>query len=266
MAIYAVGDLQGCLTPLQCLLEQVQFDPARDTLWCTGDLVNRGPQSLETLRFVYSLGDACVTVLGNHDLHLLAVAAGKAKCKRGDTLDTILDAPDRHSLLDWLRRRPLLHHQHGYTLVHAGIAPQWTLEQAMQLAGEVEQALRGDNSDDFFAHMYGNSPRKWKDELAGFERLRVITNYFTRMRFCNRKGKLDLDNKQGPEAAESGTLPWFEVPERRMAGQKIIFGHWAALEGRASCPNIYPLDTGCVWGGRLTLMRLSDEKCFSCHC
>lgn len=266
MTVYAVGDLQGCLEPLLCLLDEVAFNPSRDTLWCTGDLVNRGPASLETLRFIHGLGNACVTVLGNHDLHLLAIAYGQAKCKRSDTLDEILAAPDRDKLLEWLRHQPLVHYENGYTLVHAGIAPQWSLDEAISLAGEVHNILQGDEPESFFAHMYGNTPARWDDKLEGFDRLRLITNYFTRMRFCSRKGKLDLDNKQGPETAGKNCYPWFEVPGRAMAGQKIIFGHWAALEGRALCPDVYPLDTGCVWGGKMTLMRLGDEKLFSCHC
>lgn len=266
MTIYAVGDLQGCLQPLKCLLNDVGFNPAKDTLWCTGDLINRGPESLETLRFIYSLGDACVTVLGNHDLHLLAVAYTNAPQKRSDTLNEILAAPDAGQLLQWLRRQPLIHHEHDYTLVHAGIAPQWSLAEAIERAAEVETVLRSDHYRDFLSNMYGNKPKKWKPELEGYERLRVITNYFTRMRFCNENGKLDLSNKQGPEAAEPGTVPWFDVPGRPMAGQNIIFGHWAALQGKTRTANIYPLDTGCVWGGSMTMMRLSDQALFHCNC
>lgn len=266
MTVYAVGDLQGCLKPLQCLLEQVTFNPAEDVLWCTGDLVNRGPQSLQTLRFIKGMGDACVTVLGNHDLHLLAVAQGKAQCKPSDTLDEILAAPDRDELLHWLRHRPLIHYQYGYTLVHAGIAPQWSLDEAISLAKEVELVLQGNHPEDFFAHMYGNKPAKWKNSLNGFERLRVITNYLTRMRFCSYKGKLDLVNKQGPECPVTGNYPWFAVPHRKMAGQNIIFGHWAALLGKTDRDDVFPLDTGCVWGESMTLMRLGDNKRFSCHC
>ena len=266
MTVYVVGDLQGCLQPLKCLLNDVGFNPAHDVLWCTGDLINRGPESLATLRFIYSLGDACVTVLGNHDLHLLAVANGLAESKRGDTLDEIINAADAKELLEWLRHRQLIHHQYGYTLAHAGIAPQWSLEEAIQYAGEVETALRSDNYVEFLANMYGNKPKKWKPELEGFDRLRVIVNYFTRMRFCTAKGKLELSNKQGPLNAEAGTMPWFHVPGRKMVHQKILFGHWAALQGHTSRLNVYPLDTGCVWGEKMTLMRLPDEVLFRCKC
>lgn len=266
MTTYVVGDLQGCLQPLKCLLNDVGFNPQHDVLWSTGDLINRGPESLETLRFIYSLGSACVTVLGNHDLHLLAVANGTASPKGGDTLDEILAAPDANELLHWLRHRPLLHHEHGYTLVHAGIAPQWSLEDAMARAREVESVLRSDNYGEYLANMYGNKPKKWKPELEGYDRLRVITNYFTRMRFCNERGKMDLGNKQGPQNAEPGTMPWFHVPNRKMRDHKIIFGHWAALLGQTSRLNVYPLDTGCVWGEKMTLMRLPDEVIYRCKC
>lgn len=266
MTTYVVGDLQGCLSPLKKLLEQVAFDPQQDRLWCTGDLINRGSESLAALRFIHDLGESCITVLGNHDLHLLAVAYGFAECKAGDTLDEILAAPDKEQLLDWLRHRPLIHHEHGYTLAHAGIAPQWSLAEAISLACEVETALRGDNYQAFFANMYGNKPKKWKPELQGYDRLRVITNYFTRMRFCTEKGKLDFHNKRGLDAAEADTMPWFQVPNRKMAQQKIIFGHWAALQGVTHNPNVIALDTGCVWGNCMTLMRLPDEQRFSQDC
>lgn len=266
MAIYVVGDLQGCLKPLQCLLDKVHFNPQYDTLWCTGDLVNRGPESLAALRFIYQLGDSCVTVLGNHDLHLLAVAYGFAECKKGDTLEEILQAEDREQLLYWLRHRPLIHVQHGYTLAHAGIAPLWTQAQAIALASEVEAALRGDNFRDFLAQMYGNKPKKWKDSLTGYERLRLITNYFTRMRFCYANGKLDFHNKKSAANAEENTMPWFAVPHRAMANEKILFGHWAALEGKSNTENVYALDSGCVWGNKMTLMALPSEERYYCDC
>lgn len=266
MTTYAVGDLQGCLQPLKHLLQQVDFNPQKDTLWCTGDLVNRGPESLAALRFIHSLGDACITVLGNHDLHLLAVAYGFAHCANGDTLEDILSAPDKDELLHWLRHRPLIHHQYGYTLAHAGIAPQWSLTEALGFAREVEAALRADNFTDFLANMYGNKPKKWKAELSGYDRLRLITNYFTRMRFCSAKGKLDFTNKRGPDKADAGTMPWFTVPHRAMADEKIIFGHWAALQGITHTANVIALDTGCVWGNCMTLMRLDDQRLFHSSC
>ncbi|SRR5690554_2564179 len=266
MTTYAVGDLQGCLQPLKRLLEQVDFNPEKDILWCTGDLVNRGPESLAALRFIYALGDACITVLGNHDLHLLAVAYGFAQCSKGDTLEEILSAPDKDDLLHWLRHRPLLHHEHGYTLVHAGIAPQWSLKEARSLANEVEAALRAENFTDFLANMYGNKPAKWKPTLSGHDRLRLITNYFTRMRFCTAKGKLDFKNKHTVDQAAAGTMPWFSVPDRAMADQRIIFGHWAALQGKSHTKNTYALDTGCVWGNKMTMMRLDDQSLFHTDC
>lgn len=266
MSTYVVGDLQGCLKPLHCLLEQVSFNPAQDRLWCTGDLVNRGPESLATLRYIHSLGDACVTVLGNHDLHLLAVAYGNASLKRNDTLQEILDAPDAEILLEWLRHRPLMHHENHFTLVHAGIAPQWSVAQALIYAREVEMALTGNHFTDFLCHMYGNQPDLWQDNLSGTDRLRTITNYLTRMRFCFADGRLDLGNKLGPEHAKPGTYPWFNTPKRIATKDNIIFGHWAALQGQANTPHVFALDTGCVWGGDLTLLRVEDEKLFSCQC
>ncbi|CAA0120653.1 Bis(5'-nucleosyl)-tetraphosphatase, symmetrical [BD1-7 clade bacterium] len=266
MATYAVGDLQGCLDPLLCLLERVKFDPIQDTLWCAGDLVNRGPQSLETLRFVKSLGDACVAVLGNHDLHLLAVAYGGAKLKRSDTLKEILEADDCENLLTWLRHQPLVHHEYDYTLVHAGIPPIWSIKQARARAKEVEAVIQGPDYLNYFREMYGNKPDLWHDDLSGQDRLRCITNYLTRMRFCHADSTLDLSNKNGPEDAAPGTSPWYAFENRKAAGQRIIFGHWAALQGDSQGPDVFAMDTGCVWGGQLTLMRLDDQAMFSCNC
>ena len=266
MATYAVGDIQGCLSSLKCLLKDVNFDADSDTLWCAGDMINRGPQCLETLRFLKGLGDSCVTILGNHDLHLLAVAFGTASLKPSDTLQEILDAPDCDELLHWLRHKPLMHYQHGYALVHAGINPHWSIPQALQFAKEVETALRGNNYPAYFAAMYGNQPDLFDESLTGMDRLRCITNYFTRMRFCYLDGRLDLSNKQGPETASLGTLPWFELPNRKAEHNKILFGHWASLEGHCHQANLHALDTGCVWGGQLTMLRLEDEKRFCCTC
>ncbi|SDO36572.1 symmetrical bis(5'-nucleosyl)-tetraphosphatase [Pseudomonas jinjuensis] len=269
MATYAVGDLQGCLGPLKCLLERVKFDPAKDRLWSTGDLVNRGPQSLETLRFLHSIRDSLTCVLGNHDLHLLAVAHNVERLKKSDTLREIVEAPDRADLLDWLRRQPLVFHdrERDVALVHAGIPPQWSLEKSLLRAAEVEEALRDDERLPLFLEgMYGNEPAKWDKKLHGIERLRVITNYFTRMRFCTEDGRLDLKSKEGLDTAPPGYAPWFSFARRKTRGQKIIFGHWAALEGRVREPGLYALDTGCVWGGSLTLLNVDSGERISCDC
>ncbi|MFV3413259.1 symmetrical bis(5'-nucleosyl)-tetraphosphatase [Pseudomonas nitroreducens] len=269
MATYAVGDLQGCLEPLKCLLEQVKFDPAQDKLWLVGDLVNRGPASLETLRFLYAMRDSLVCVLGNHDLHLIAVAYNAERLKKNDTLREIVEAPDCPQLIEWLRRMPLIHHdsQRDITLVHAGIPPQWTIEKALLRAAEVEKALRDDTQLPMFLDgMYGNEPAKWDKKLHGIGRLRVITNYFTRMRFCTPDGKLDLKSKEGLDTAPPGYAPWFSYAERKAAGRKIIFGHWAALEGRCDVPGLFALDTGCVWGGSMTLMNVDTLERIHCSC
>ena len=260
MAIYAIGDVQGCFTALEELLAKIKFDSLRDTLWFTGDLVNRGPDSLAVLRFVKSLGVQHQTVLGNHDLHLLAVAYGAKKMRDSDTIKDILDAPDRDELIDWLRRQSLLVHNEklNYVLVHAGIAPPWTLSQAKMLAGEVEQVLQSDDPVELFKHMYGNTPDHWDDELTGVERLRCIVNYFTRMRLCYADGRLDLDYKGAMRDKPAELIPWFDLPGRKTADTKIVFGHWAALGGVADVPNVFPLDTGCVWGNCLSAMRLED--------
>jgi bis(5'-nucleosyl)-tetraphosphatase (symmetrical) len=269
MATYAVGDLQGCLEALQCLLKKVDFDPARDRLWLVGDLVNRGPQSLETLRFLYSIRESLVCVLGNHDLHLLAAGKNIERLKKSDTLLEIIDAPDRVELLEWLRQQKLMHYdeQRNIALVHAGIPPQWSLRKALKYAGEVEAALRDDNLlPAYLDGMYGNDPAKWDSDLKGVTRLRVITNYFTRMRFCTAEGKLDLKSKEGLGTAPAGYKPWFQHKERKTRDLKIIFGHWAALEGRSDEPGILALDTGCVWGGALTLMNVDTLERQSCKC
>ncbi|MBD2840293.1 symmetrical bis(5'-nucleosyl)-tetraphosphatase [Pseudomonas sp. JM0905a] len=269
MTAYAVGDLQGCLDPLKCLLEQVRFDPAKDELWLVGDLVNRGPKSLETLRFLYSIRESVVCVLGNHDLHLLAAANNIERLRKADTLREILEAPDRAELLDWLRRQKLLHYdeQRDIALVHAGIPPQWSLKKALKRAAEVEEALQDDARLPLFLDgMYGNEPAKWDGELHGVTRLRVITNYFTRMRFCRADGTLDLKSKEGLDTAPPGFAPWFSYPERKTRGQKIIFGHWAALEGNCNEPGLYALDTGCVWGGSMTLLNIDSGERISCSC
>lgn len=269
MATYAVGDLQGCLDPLKCLLERVAFDPQKDTLWLVGDLVNRGPQSLETLRFLYGIRQSLVCVLGNHDLHLLAVWQNIERLKKSDTLSEILNAPDCVELLEWLRQQKLMHYdeQRNLALVHAGVPPQWSLNKALKCAGEVEQALRDDNLfGPYLDGMYGNDPVKWDNDLTGAARLRVITNYFTRMRFCTRDGKLDLKSKEGIETAPPGYVPWFKHKERKTRNLKIIFGHWAALEGQCDEPGVFALDTGCVWGSAMTLMNVDTGERLRCDC
>ncbi len=256
MAVYAIGDVQGCDAELGCLLERIGFDPARDRLWLTGDLVNRGPHSLEVLRRVRGLGDAALMVLGNHDLHLLAMAAGNLK--HADlSLQPILHAPDRDELLDWLRHRPLIHHDPSLdmSLIHAGLPPQWDLAQAQACARELEAVLQGDGYRDFLRAMYGNTPARWSPNLSGLDRLRFIANCLTRLRFCTADGTLAL-KEQGPLGSQPpGILPWFAVPGRRSQGLRIVFGHWSTL-GYWTGPNLWAIDSGCVWGGALTALRL----------
>jgi bis(5'-nucleosyl)-tetraphosphatase (symmetrical) len=259
MAVYAIGDIQGCGDEFERLLERIQFNPEHDTLWLTGDLVNRGPRSLDVLRWVKSLGDAAITVLGNHDLHLLALAlAPNEKRKAKDTLDDILNAPDRDELLHWLRHQPLLHHdaQLRRTLIHAGLPPQWDLALAQACAREVETALRDiQRARELFEHMYGDEPDQWRDDLQGMARLRFITNSLTRLRVCTSDGRLKLKEKTPLAELKPGLLPWFRVPQRRSRNERIVFGHWSAL-GFYDQDNVLGLDTGCVWGGALCAMRL----------
>jgi bis(5'-nucleosyl)-tetraphosphatase (symmetrical) len=268
MAHYCIGDVQGCFSELMALLEHIKFDEQQDTLWFTGDLVNRGPQSLETLRFVKALGKKAITVLGNHDLHLLAVVYGKAKMHAADTLTPILAAADCEQLCDWLRHQPMLYHdaQLGYTLVHAGLPPQWDLEHALRYAHEVELVLQGDCFKDFLAEMYGNEPNCWSDALTGYPRLRVITNYLTRLRFCDAAGALELATKTESHLGPAGYFPWFSIPDRQTKFLNILFGHWAALKGHTNHLNVHALDTGCIWGNCLTAMRLEDGQRFSVAC
>ena len=266
MTTYAIGDVQGCFSAFQSLLEKIQFDPIKDDLWLTGDLVNRGPQSLEVLRFVKSL--RAKTVLGNHDLHLLAVFYGAHVLREKDTFRDILQAPDCDELMHWLRHQPLFFYddESGYAILHAGIASSWTIQKAKMLSQEVEAVLQGEAPHLFFQNMYGDMPCKWEDRLSGMERLRCITNYFTRMRFCHADGSLDLSYKGTLQDAPKELIHWFDVKTRVNAQNKIIFGHWAALSGKTDVPFVYPLDTGCVWGHCLTAMRLSDEKRFEVSC
>lgn len=266
MSTYAIGDIQGCFDELQQLLSLIDFNKKKDTLWLAGDLVNRGPKSLETLRFIKSLGTSAVTVLGNHDLHLLACAHGIKKAK--GSLSAIMEAPDRDELLNWLCQQPLVHHDKalGFTMVHAGIPPIWSIDKALALSQEVEEALQGASRQSYFDHMYGDLPDTWSDELSGHERLRLITNYFTRMRFCDAQGKLELKTKETADNWPAGYQPWFTFKSKHLKKQKIIFGHWAALEGNTQSKRIFGLDTGCVWGGALTALRLEDQQRFSLPC
>ena len=265
MATYAIGDLQGCFATLQALLKFFLFDPARDRLWFVGDLVNRGPASLECLRFIKSLGDRAVAILGNHDLHLLAVAHGIRQAHRSDTFTNILQAPDREELLDWLRHRPLALVEQGHLLVHAGLFPQWSLEQTMTLATEVQDILRGPDWLDFLAQMYGNTPDQWNDNLQGVERWRCIINGLTRMRFCTIDGVMDFAAKEGMDGTPNGFLPWFEIPNRKSENTPVVFGHWSTL-GLLMRDNIISLDTGCVWGGKLTAICLNDRRLLQVDC
>ena len=260
MSVYAIGDVQGCYRALRELLVEIRFDPARDRLWFTGDLVNRGPQSLEVLHFVQDLGERAICVLGNHDLHLLAVASGTAKLKKHDTLDEVLSAPDRDDLLYWLRTRPLLHHDEELdcTLIHAGLLPPWDLAVARRLAREVEAALQNDSHGDFFKHMYGDLPDHWNETLRGYDRLRVIVNAFTRLRYCDLAGSMDLRFKGAPGTQPADLVPWFQVPTRRSRNLRIIFGHWSTL-GRWRGDGVVCLDSGCLWGHTLTAARLDIQ-------
>ncbi|MFN0150311.1 MAG: symmetrical bis(5'-nucleosyl)-tetraphosphatase [bacterium] len=265
MATYAIGDIQGCYSALRRLLDKCRFDPARDRLWLVGDLVNRGPHSLAVLRFVKGLGTRAITVLGNHDLHLLTVAAGHVRPHRADTLDAVLRASDRDELLHWLRHRKMMHAEGGYAMVHAGLLPQWSIAKALKLAREVEAALQGDRHDGFLRRMYGNKPERWSDGLSGIGRLRVITNAFTRMRICTADGRMEFRHKGKPVNLPKGYLPWFSSPRRRSRGTRVIFGHWAAL-GLYLQSDAIGLDSGCVWGGALTALRFSDRKLFQHEC
>ena len=265
MATYAIGDVQGCFQAFQGLLERIAFNAKRDRLWLVGDLVNRGPDSLATLRFVKGLGDSAICVLGNHDLHLIAVAEGNAVLRRDDTLEETLSAPDCAELVTWLRQRPLMHAEGGCAMVHAGLLPSWTITQAQELAHEVENALRAPRYAALLARMYGNDPDRWSDRLTGYARLRVIVNAMTRMRVCTREGVMQLRYKGDSEMLPDGVLPWFAVPGRASSTTPIIFGHWSAL-GLVLEPNVIGLDTGCLWGRKLSALRLEDRRLFQFSC
>jgi len=261
MTLYAIGDVQGCFEQLLALLEKIKFDPNTDRLWFTGDLVNRGPKSLETLRFVKSLGNSAVTVLGNHDLHLLALyITGKTPQKK-DTLDSVLGAPDRQDLLDWLLTRPLVHKEKNYCIVHAGFPPEWDIDQATTHALQIETILRSCTVAPFFLNMYGNTPTKWSEQLDGWERIRFITNSLTRIRFCRLDGKLEFKQKGKPGSQKKGYFPWFEHPYRRSRGTEIIFGHWSTL-GYKNTDGVHCIDTGCLWGNKLTALKLDKNEMY----
>ncbi len=255
MALYMIGDVQGCDQALQRLLTTLDFSPSRDTLYLLGDLVNRGPDSLAVLRRLMAMGSSAHCLLGNHDLHLLAVAEGVRPLHRTDTLDDILAAPDREELLRWIRQRPLALQAHGWLMVHAGLLPQWTADQALALAQEVSALLQSADGPEWLHSMYGNEPAQWNNHLQGADRWRVVINALTRLRFCSADGVMDFGTKDSASAAPPGCWPWFDVPGRRSAGTQIAFGHWSTL-GLLHRPGLLALDTGCVWGGCLTAARL----------
>jgi len=271
MAIYAIGDIQGCYSELQELLKKIHFSTDKDILWFAGDLINRGPSSLETIRFIKSLGENAITVLGNHDLHALAVQAGIKKDKRKSLAD-LLSAPDANALFNWLRRQPLIHHDStvNFTLVHAGIPIEWDLESALAYGFELHQILSSDSYLDFLKHMYGDHPDMWSDDLSGWDRMRYICNGFTRMRYCYQNGQLNLTEKNSPDFvaknSDENLIPWFEFENRKTKSENIIFGHWSTL-GLKLENGIYALDTGCLWGNQLTALRIDHElKHFQVTC
>jgi bis(5'-nucleosyl)-tetraphosphatase (symmetrical) len=261
VATYAIGDVQGCFDELQLLLERVSFQRMKDTLWFVGDLVNRGPKSLETLRFVRALGRRAVSVLGNHDLHLVTQHEGFERRRKDDTFDDVLHAPDAKELVGWLRTRPMMHMEGGWAMVHAGLLPQWTVERALALAKEVERALAAPTYREFLSNMYGSEPAEWRDSLAGWDRLRVIVNAMTRLRFCTPAGRMEFSAKG--DTPPAGHVPWFELRAAEEAA--LAFGHWSAL-GLKLADRYAALDSGCVWGGMLTALRLEDRKLFQVRC
>ena len=254
MATYAIGDVQGCYDELQTLLDRIGFDRAHDRLWFVGDLVNRGPKSLEVMRFVRELGDRAVTVLGNHDLHLITQFEGFERKRKDDTFDDVLGAPDARELVDWVRTRPMMHVEGNFAMVHAGLLPVWTIEKSLSLAHEVEQALRAGSYRDFLSNMYGSKPARWDDALAGWDRLRVIVNAMTRMRYCSQDGAMEFQAKG--LVPPPGYVPWYET--RTAVEPAIACGHWSA-QGLKLTERIAALDTGCVWGGALSALRLEDR-------
>ena len=271
MPTYVVGDVQGCYTELRSLLRECGFDAVRDRLWFVGDLVNRGPCSLDVLRFVADLGDRARTVLGNHDLHLVASARGIRRLRAKDTFRDVLDAADGEALVDWLREQPMIHHDpdRAFVMVHAGIAPAWTVDDAIVHGAELSRGLRAPDHAHLLSGMYGNEPDAWRDSLTGLDRLRFITNAFTRMRYCHRNGTLDFSDTRPPGEQDPSLTPWFELRDAGADGTRIVFGHWATLQLHAALPrdlHVRHVDTGCVWGGSLTALRLEDDREFSVGC
>jgi len=267
MATYVIGDIHGCFDELQTLLTLIHFNPAHDKLWFTGDLVNGGPKSIETLSFIQALGDQAICVLGNHDLTLLGIALADLNYEhhRKNSYATMLSHPRLGALLDWLKTKPLIHYDATFNtlLVHAGLAPQWTVTQALSLGNEINQILVGNQAIEFFKHMFGNHPTNWDEHLTGWDRARCIVNYMTRLRFCTHDGTLDFAAKGTATTAPLGTMPWFDAPNRQTPQVNIVFGHWAALNGETNVDKVFALDTGCVWGNKLTAMRLDDKQRFS---
>ncbi len=267
MSTYAIGDLQGCLEPLLELLDKLNFNSSKDSLWFTGDLINRGPDSLKTLRYIMSLGDKAISVLGNHDLHFLAVAAGHNRRDSRDTFDSLLAAPDLNDLVAWLRSRPLIHYDQSrnMALIHAGLPPQWSIADAITYAHEIEDLLLNSNYQQLLGNMYGNSPTQWNNELKGEDRYRFIINCFTRMRYCTADGHLDFKYKNSPGTQAESLLPWFNLDARNNIDTVILFGHWSTL-GFNHEQNTFALDSGCLWGGTLTALNVDNKKTISVKC
>ena len=261
MAVYAIGDVQGCFDELIKLLDLIKFNPKRDQIWLVGDLVNRGPKSAEVLRFAMTHPDSVKVVLGNHDLHLIANAVGVSDHQhRMDTMESVLKAKDSKKLITWLRHQPLFYHDRtlGFSMVHAGLPPQWSIKKCRKRSKEVEAVLQGEHWQDFFKHMYGNSPNKWSKTLKGWDRLRYITNCFTRLRYCHDDGRLALKFKGEPKDKPKGELAWFEMPDRKTSKNRIVFGHWSTL-GTGQYGNVFSLDSGAVWGDQLTAVRIDKQ-------
>lgn len=270
MATYVVGDIQGCFKAFQCVLKKVKFNAAKDTLWSVGDLINRGDDNLATLRWFYEHRHAVRVVLGNHDLHMLAVHAGVGGLSRSDNFGDVLRAPDAHTLLYWLQQQPLFFRDGTDLLVHAGIPPIWSSEDTARFAAEVSECLQGPHAKRFFKTMYGNEPARWSDHISGYARLRVITNYLTRMRYCTASGMLDLKSK-GPQPRQKKIqkeklAPWFAHPSQLSSEERVLFGHWASLNGRTNSEQFIGLDTGCVWGQTMTLICRETGKLTRCDC
>jgi len=262
MSIYAIGDVQGCLDHLQRLLEKIKFDPKKDKLWFSGDLVNRGPKSLETLQFIKDLGDSALTVLGNHDLHLLAMSAGNMRyLKKDDSLKQVLNAPDCDELTSWLKQQKLIHTDKNLklSLVHAGIHPSWSIKKANKMARQVEAVLQSKQADNFLRNMYGNRPKTWNKAKKEYDKLRFIVNCFTRMRYVYRNGRLDFQYNSDVGSQPGRLIPWFLHPKSKLKKNKLIFGHWARLSIRQT-DNVYAVDTGCLWGGRLSALEINEKE------